>query len=69
MVFKRNVARLDAHALLHHLISDALIAESDFVTNTEVQPSSVLDVRERSKVDFFLVHSNIWSKSSLANVL
>ena len=43
------MARLDAHAQLHHLISDALIAESDSVTNTEGQPSSVQDVRETLK--------------------
>ena len=47
--FKRNVATLDALALFHPLISDALIAESDFATNTEGQPSSVPNVHEALK--------------------
>ena len=43
------MATLDAPAQLHPLISDALIAESDFVTNTEEQPSSAPDAHESLK--------------------
>ena len=49
MEFKRNVATVDALALFHLLISDALIAESGFVTNTEEQPSSALNAHETLK--------------------
>ena len=49
MGFKRNVATLDAPAQLHPLILDALIAESDFVMNTEEQPSSAPDAHEALK--------------------